>query len=214
MRPLDLIGRRFGRLSVVARSDNDRKNQSRWKCVCDCGNESIKYGYMLTAGRAISCGCAKSEKVSAARTIHGHKKRSNESHEYVCWYSMIQRCTYKKSNRYAKYGARGVQVHPTWRDFSTFLRDVGPSPSPNHSLDRFPNRNGNYEPGNVRWATRHEQANNKDNNVLLTARGETKTIAEWSAVSGIKYATIRARHCKGWNDEDAIFAPLLNRIAP
>ena len=118
---------------------------------------------------------------------------------------MIQRCCNPSNNAYHYYGGRGITVCEQWRDsFETFLADVGLRPSNQHSLDRYPNNDGNYEPGNVRWATRMEQAINKRSNRWITAHGKTMTVSEWSRELGILDKTIYYRLSAGWSAEAAI----------
>ncbi len=129
--------------------------------------------------------------------------------EYNAWAGMIQRCFNENDPSYHRYGGRGITVAPTWRaSFAAFLVDVGPKPSPEHSLDRYPNNDGNYEPGNVRWATRAEQLRNKRSNVNLTVEGVTQCLEDWAAVSGLSPLVIRRRLNKGWDSKRAIFEPL------
>lgn len=98
---------------------------------------------------------------------HGHALGSGKSPEYRCWRWVMARCYNRKSRNYPRYGARGIRVCPEWRrDFLAFFAHVGPRPSPQHSLDRFPDNDGNYEPGNVRWATAEEQARNRSTSKL------------------------------------------------
>lgn len=94
----------------------------------------------------------------------GRGQGQKPSAEYVAYLAMNQRCYYTKGKSYENYGGRGVRVADEWRGeggFEKFLAHVGRKPSPSHSLDRYPNNDGNYEPGNVRWATRQEQSNNR-----------------------------------------------------
>lgn len=148
----DLTGQRFGRLVVVERSDN-RGGRVSWLCRCDCGTESTVRGHNLKRGTTISCGCA-TGKFADTRGI-------SNMPEYACWRSMIERCTRPGHNSYRNYGGRGITVCERWRnDIRAFLADMGPRPSSAHSIDRYPNRDGNYEPGNCRWATQTEQVHN------------------------------------------------------
>jgi hypothetical protein len=118
---------------------------------------------------------------------------------------MQQRCYNQKHRSYKHYGKLGVVVAERWRDsFEAFLEDVGTRPSPMHSLDRFPNKDGNYEPGNVRWATDIEQANNKSNNVLLTFAGKTQTLSQWAHEYGIRPVCFHSRIRRGWTPEEAL----------
>jgi hypothetical protein len=115
--------------------------------------------------------------------------------EYRAWKSMRARCENQRNPAFARYGGRGILVCERWHGehgFENFLADVGPRPSPEHSIERIDN-DGNYEPGNCRWATRVEQGSNKRNNATLTVNGETATISEWSRRTGIGRTTIRER---------------------
>lgn len=145
----DHTGERFGRLVVLGRAGTSPDKQKTWLCQCDCGNTSIVRGGHLRTGSTSSCGCLV--------TKHGMYR----SREYATWRSMVQRCTNPKDTNYPHYGARGISVCNRWREsFEAFLADVGARPA-GMSLDRFPDMNGNYEPGNVRWATAAEQAHNR-----------------------------------------------------
>lgn len=126
--------------------------------------------------------------------------------ERGCWHVMNARCHNPESEMYAYYGARGITVCQRWRDsFDDFLADMGPRPSLKHSLDRYPNQRGNYEPGNVRWATSKQQGRNKTDNRLLTAFGRTQCVAEWAEEIGVSSNLIKDRIDKlGWSIERAL----------
>ena len=114
-----------------------------------------------------------------------------------------------KFRQYKDYGGRGISIHPDWigrGGFQSFLSEIGPRPSPNHTLDRIDNNKG-YVPGNIRWATRTIQNRNASKNVFLTD-GVTKTIAEWVLETGLCHSTIRYRLSLGWSDERVLFTPL------
>jgi hypothetical protein len=107
---------------------------------------------------------------------------------------MISRCYNPNVRNYSDYGGRGIQVCAAWRDdFLTFLTDVSTRPSPQHSLDRYPDVNGHYEPRNVRWATRTEQARNKRTSRLITFDGRTQCLCAWADQVGVSEATLRYR---------------------
>lgn len=117
---------------------------------------------------------------------------------------MRLRCYDTKNNQYADYGGRGITVCDAWRhDFAAFRDAVGLRPSPTHTLDRRDN-NGDYEPGNVRWATRSEQNRNRRNNRLITWRGETLCMAAWAERVGVDQHVIKIRLRNGWSIEDAL----------
>lgn len=130
--------------------------------------------------------------------------------EYRIWIGMKVRCFQSKHPSYQRYGARGITVCDRWKDsFANFYADMGKRPSKNHSLDRIDN-NGNYTPENCRWATREEQMRNTRHSTLLTYRGQTKTMAEWAEITGLKPATITTRYTKyGWSVEQTLSTPVL-----
>lgn len=139
---------------------------------------------------------------------HGGAKNGHETGEYKVWAGIKRRCFNANDSSFENYGGRGITMNPTWRiSFAAFLRDVGERPSSRHSLDRI-NPNGNYEPGNVRWATPKEQQNNRRNNRRVTVNGETMTIAQWADKTGITSRIIHFRIWRlGWTPEDAVTTP-------
>ena len=133
------------------------------------------------------------------KRTHGHT--NPKSHEYRAWVNMRSRV----KSEHPRYGGRGIKVCPQWQtSFESFLADVGLAPTPKHTLDRYPNNDGDYEPGNVRWATRHEQNANKCSNHLLTAFGRTQHVAEWARESGLHIQTVLWRLRHGWSAERAL----------
>jgi hypothetical protein len=157
MRLIDLTGKVFGDLTVVTRAESAKGGEARWLCQCSCGGSTTATSSNLRRGQTVSCGCAVAKFNRAFRTTHGGRNTP----EYEIWRSMIKRCENPNHHAYARYGGRGINVHPEWRtSFAAFLRDVGRRPSQDLSLDRI-NNDGDYEPGNVRWATAKQQANNR-----------------------------------------------------
>lgn len=138
-----------------------------------------------------------------ARQTHGQSSTKT----YKSWVCMIRRCTNPKDDRYSSYGGRGISVCAAWRDFKGFLADMGDRPH-EASLDRYPDNNGNYEPGNCRWATRKEQARNRRNSRLIEFMGRQETIQTWAELFGIPEATLEARLNRGWTVERATTQPV------
>jgi len=201
----DKTGQVFGRLTVIRFLDRNGSGVPRWLCRCVCGNEKVASSEMLTKGYTQSCGCLKRERVIEAHTKHGLCR--SHPKEYRAWYSMVDRCLNHECANYKNYGARGIQVCERWLQIENFIADVGPSPSRRHSLERI-NNNGNYEPGNVRWATPKEQAVNRRTNVFLTFHGETLCLTDWARRFGMKKTALSLRIRKGWPVEIALTTPI------
>lgn len=129
--------------------------------------------------------------------------------EYRIWWLMISRCHNPDASDYQYYGARGIIVCDEWRsDFMTFLEHVGKRPSPKHSIDRYPDNNGNYEPENVRWSLHKDQMRNYRRNVIIEFGGESLCQADWEKRLGFKHNTLRARLKRGWSVEKALTTPV------
>jgi len=154
---VDLSGRRFGRLVVIGFSHRTKNRRAMWKCRCDCGQENVVDGGNLLSGGTSSCGCLKSEAVRRTFTTHGHRARNTP--EYESWSAVRARVAARSGRRFEDYAARGIACCDRWGSFESFLADMGPRP-PGTSLDRIDN-DGNYEPGNCRWATASQQVANR-----------------------------------------------------
>ena len=160
----EMLGKTFGRLTVVKEFHStlsSGRKLLRYQCECVCGNKKDVFGEHLRSGKIRSCGCLKVETTIAHFTKHGHGRAGRQSPEYRTWAAMINRCEDPKNKCYSIYGGRGILVSPEWREsFEEFLNYMGQKPSLDLSIDRI-DVNGNYEPGNCRWATSAEQARNK-----------------------------------------------------
>lgn len=198
------VGEVFGRLTVIS-IGGMVKNVRFIRCKCQCGTLKIVRQGDLREGYTKSCGCLQREVRAATATTHGACKGHQTIPEYQAWAGMKERCHNPNLRSWKYYGAKGVKICQRWLgSFSNFLEDMGTKPTPGHSLDRWPKRNGNYEPGNCRWATDEQQNNNKADNRIITIKGESKTIAQWSRATGIKFITIWARLERGWTGEKII----------
>ena len=180
--PNDLMGMKFGRLRAKCIVGKEAKTRRLlWLCICDCGNELNVSSVSLKNGNTKSCGCLQRDWArKKARDFRTH--RATKTPEWNSWQSMKQRCLNPHHKKFKYWGGRGITVCDHWRNsFQNFLSDMGLKPSRSYSLDRFPNNNGNYEPGNCRWATVTQQLRNR------------RPASEWSSV-GQAHALQRDSH--------------------
>lgn len=189
-----VVGLRFRFIEVIRHLPPSRTGVAQWLCRCDCGKEIIALAPNLRRGDHKSCGCRSNQMKREAATIHGGRFLP----EYRVWQSMLSRCRSRKRHNSRSYAGKGVSVCSRWaRSFASFLVDVGPRPSPLHSLDRFPNGDGDYEPGNVRWATDEEQRANKGNRILVEVNGATVFLKQAAAILNITIPAAYGRYRTG-----------------
>lgn len=183
-----IIGIKFNRLTAIKTLPAIKQYKKRVLCRCDCGKECIVEAYALCSGKSKSCGCLKRDILLKRSTIHGEKNRTKATAEYTSWCRMKRRCYNKNDISFPLYGGRGIKVCERWlNSYDNFLADMGRRPSPNHSLDRYPNNtDGNYEPSNCRWATNEQQMGNKRTNKWYTYGDKTMIRADWARFFNIK----------------------------
>ncbi len=191
----DLTGKVFGRLTVLEfRREGKIK---KWLCVCECGNKKIIWGSSLKGGTTQSCGCLQKERTSKAKRTHGHTAAhlyNCETREYKAWCLMKYRCNNPHYHEYATYGGRGVKVCERWQNsFENFYADMGDKPTPKHTLDRFPDQNGDYGPTNCRWATQLVQQGNRTNNVWHEKNGRRMILSDWA-----RYMNLNPKNMTGY----------------
>jgi hypothetical protein len=205
-----IIGKRFGRLIVIEEAPPKRDSEGdlrrRSICKCDCGQVVEILNASLRVGLTQSCGCLQKEMTMKSAVHHGHARDSGPSSTYRSWTHMNRRCADPNSKCWMSYGGRGIKVCDRWVKFENFLADMGERPI-GKSLDRYPDNNGNYEPGNCRWASRKEQSRNMRSNRIATVNGITGCISELCELTGIPASVVFSRIHKGWSDADALTKP-------
>jgi hypothetical protein len=207
MKKVEMIGKEFGKWTVLEEVEK-RNNKRAFMCRCDCGKKYVVMGDNLRNGTSVWCMSCSSKIKGTKHNTHG----MTYTRVFKIWAGMVQRCTKPYHIAYKSYGAKGVKVCPEWENsFEVFLKDMGEPPTEDHQIDRI-NNNGNYEPGNCRWASRKVQQNNRSNNVLITFKGETHSIAEWSKLVGIGETTLHWRMKAGWSHEKVLSTPTGVRI--
>jgi hypothetical protein len=160
---LELTSRVFGRLTVTRFAGLDSRRNSLWECLCTCGKNLRVLGWSLVGGHSKSCGCNRPhglKKGHQISVVHGHARREAITPTWITWEAMWQRCTNSKRSTWKYYGGRGITICERWKTFTNFLSDMGERPK-GKTLDRYPDPDGNYEPGNCRWATPSEQRRNQ-----------------------------------------------------
>lgn len=182
-------GEIFGSLVYMRDVETAKKGARHSLFICKCGTEKVILLANVTSGKTTSCGCVSRRMTIERSTTHG----MSNTPTYRSWMHMIERCYNKKAKRYERYGGRGIAVCAHWQEsFENFLADMGERPE-GTTIDRHPNQDGNYEPGNCRWATAKEQANNRSSNIILSVDGMPSRISGVSDKLGLSYETMRRR---------------------
>jgi hypothetical protein len=165
----NLIGQKFGRLTVVSlnqRASKKPRRMTAWNCRCDCGKMTVVAAPHLKRKNTRSCGCLRDEMFPTISRTHGatagRAKGAKRTPEYRAWRNMKTRCLNPNCDKFKFYGGRGIKIYKPWIDsFESFFAVVGSRPEPKYSIDRYPDDDGDYRPGNVRWATKREQTDNR-----------------------------------------------------
>jgi hypothetical protein len=198
-KPLDLTGQRFG--SLVALSEDGYMGRCTvWLCQCDCGAR-VRMRTITLRGGAQSCRACGNTRQAAKIASHG----MHRDPVYKAWRGMRSRCENPNDKGFHNYGGRGIRVCERWQAFPVFYEDMG-DPPPGMSIDRIDN-DGDYEPGNCRWATVVEQGRNRRTNRLVTFNGQTKCVTAWAEESGLTATCLLQRLKRGWAVELALTAP-------
>lgn len=200
---IDLTGQKFGRLLVLERFFNNKK-QTAWKCLCDCGNISYPQSQALRSGKIKSCGCLKDEKIVERSYKHGMAKTGEISRLYNIFSGIKTRCYNTKSKDYKWYGKKGIKMCQEWKDnYKTFYDwSMSNGYTDELSIDRI-DSNKDYCPENCRWITKSENII-RSNSKLIEFNGKTMNIKEWAEKLGINYGTLKGRLNRSkWSIEKA-----------
>ena len=206
----NLSKQEFNRLTVGDPVGRDKHRKVLWECTCICGNKLVVQGASLKSGNTQSCGCHHHDIV----TTHGQSASAGNTRTYRLWAGIRQRCLNPANPDWDNYGGRGITVCEQWASFECFLEDMGECPSTAHSIDRWPDLNGNYGPGNTRWATRSEQCRNTRGNHNVTIGDETHCVTAWAEIYDIPARTVFSRLHLGWDAVTALTTPVKHRRRP
>jgi hypothetical protein len=198
----DLTGQTFGRLTALEATPERRNGNVGWACRCECGKVVVVASGNLRSGNTKSCGCLQGDTIAT----HGASRHGVRAREYRTWKAMFTRCYNPNARYFSRYGGRGIRICERWRDYADFLADMGPCP-PGYTLERI-NNDGNYEPGNVRWATQAEQMRNTSRTRLLTHDGITLCLLDWATRRGLTFSTLHHRLDRGWPIDRALNTPM------
>ena len=186
----NLIGKRFGRLTVIEKSDIKKRQLYCWVCKCDCGNFKIVDTSSLTNGHTKSCGCMHGEYLADLKRTHGESK----TRLYKEWQDIKARCHNPNNKFYHIYGGKGVRVCDEWKESYESFRDwaIATGYNDNLTIDRI-DVDGNYEPTNCRWVDLYVQANNRSNTHYVTYHGETDSLDNMCRKLNVSSKAIRQR---------------------
>lgn len=200
---IDLTGKRFGKLTVIKKHNQDKWGGWNWLCRCDCGNEAVVSGGHLRGLKTKSCGCSRKETKNFTHKMTG-------SRLYKVWNAMKSRCYYEKSEMFKHYGGRGITVCDEWKNNFISFYDWSIKNGYDENAERGQctidriDVNENYEPNNCRWATIKQQANNTRRNHLIKYNGKTQTVSQWANELGVEPDSIFNRLRKGFTEEEAL----------
>lgn len=215
---IEMTGQRLGRLVVAGRAGKNRHKHTLWRCVCDCGKETITTGGKLRSGHTQSCGCLNREIVNAkqsARATHGLSRVGISHGIYYSWRSAMRRCTDPDNPDFHNYGGRGIKMCDRWLENPALFRtDMGDKPK-GYTLERK-DVNGDYEPGNCVWATKKTQARNMRVNHLVDLHDGAGhlPLSQQCERLNRNTANIHRRIALGWTDERAILTPTIKPYIP
>jgi hypothetical protein len=200
------IGQKYNELTIIEDAgyrQGKRQKARMVKCLCSCGNETLKNLTEVKAGRKLSCGCMVSK-------LHPKTHSMTHTRVWKIWRGMRQRILNPKASGYKNYGGRGITFDPAWESFETFYHDMGDPPSDAYTLDRR-DSNGNYCKANCRWVTMDVQVRNRRTSVILEHDGKRLNLVDWAALLGIHPMSLRQRIDKNWPLAVALSTPKIHQ---
>lgn len=207
MKLIDLTGKKYNHLLVIERAENSHCGVSRWKCLCDCGNETIVRAANLKNGAVKSCGCLRSKPWNKKHGL-------SNTRLYRKWQSMKRRCYDISAPQYKHYGGRGICVCDEWKNNFEAFQDWSLLTMGDESLtlERI-DVNGDYSPDNCTWVDKKSQANNRTSCVMITYQGKTQNLMQWCEELGKDYKLVHCRMFRSrWTFEDAISKPVKHKV--
>lgn len=211
----EFIGKRFGRVTITDLLPPEKGvyRDQRFVFKCECGESKSTKAHHIVTGRISSCGCLQREETAKRSLKHGHSVNRVQSKLYRAWAGVVNRTTRPERKNSEYYIGRGISIFKEWLGeggFERFAQYMGEPPTDKHTVDRIDN-DGNYEPGNVRWATRSEQSRNRSDNVFWTHGGITLCITDWATKLGISRTGLWGRVNRlGWSIERSLTDPLID----
>ena len=197
----NLIGQKFGKLTVIERAENNKQGKAMWKCLCDCGKVKSKpvSSYDLKKGKVTSCGC----NYFISNKNRNKKHGMTNTRLYRIWSGAKQRCHNSKSQYYKRYGGRGITVCDEWlNDFQAFYDwAMSNGYKDNLTIDRIDNDKG-YSPDNCRWVSYEIQENNRTNNIIVKYKGQNYTVSQLSRILGISQSALNWRIKHNWVENE------------
>lgn len=191
MKQLNISGETYGRLTAICKAKSESRH-TKWLFKCACGVEKSIDLDAVRRGAISSCGCLKKEATAARSITHGHSIGRKESRELKSYNHAKSRCYNQNDQKYPQYGARGIKMCERWlNDAAAFIADMGECP-PRHTIDRI-DPNGDYEPTNCRWATTHQQARTRTDNVIVTSDGVQMILKDYADIVGVNYKSLHAK---------------------
>jgi hypothetical protein len=199
---INLTGQTFGRWHVDSMSHQVGK-MVYWTCICECGTKRAVFGADLKRGGSLSCGCLARELRAGRMTTHGMAKEGTEHLGYRNWINARSRCNNPNDTMYHLYGGRGIHMCAQWENFAVFWADMGATWYKGASIDRI-DTDGDYAPGNCKWSTPKQQANNRRNNRMIETSSGPMTVTQAAEKYGLSAATVFSRIRYGWPEADLL----------